>query len=141
MIPASNRRRTTVTALVAALVIALITLAGCGGWTKRDTLAEAGFAAFTTADWVQTNSIVSVCDEDNSIIGECGENIAPNLYFPVAIALHAAIAAALPPRWRLAWQAIGAGAELNQVWHNTADGYDLTGSIRTSARTTIEDDR
>lgn len=114
---------------LAALFLALATLAGCGGWTKKDTLAELGFATMTSVDWVQTNTIVMVCDEENSIIGACGEKMSPDVYFPTAIVLHAAIAAALPPRWRLAWQAIATGAELNQVWNNAANGFGLDGTI------------
>jgi hypothetical protein len=115
--------------LAALSLLLAVALAGCGGWTRKDTLAELGFATMTTVDWVQTNSIVTVCEEENSIIGACGENMSPDVYFPMALALHAAIAATLPPRWRLAWQAIATGAELNQVWNNAANGFGLDGSI------------
>lgn len=126
---ASCRRRFLAAVCLAPIIALAATLAGCGGWTKRDTLAELGFAVMTTGDWIQTRSIVSVCNEDNAIIGECGENVSPDVYFPTTIVLHAAIAAALPPRWRLVWQAVATGAELNQVWHNSADGFGIDGSI------------
>lgn len=95
-------------------------LGGCGGWSKRDTIAELGFAAVTAEDWRETRTITSFCNETNPVLGPCGENMPVDLYFPVAIALHAAVAAMLPPKWRLLWQGVAIGAELNQVWSNYA---------------------
>jgi hypothetical protein len=104
--------------MMTRLVLVFALLAGCGGWTKRDTLAELGFATITADDWRQTRTITRHCDEINPLIGPCGENLPVDGYFPAAILLHAAISAALPPRWRTLWQGVTIGAELNQVWRN-----------------------
>ena len=114
---------------VVLLAVALAIAPGCHTWTKQDTLLEVGFAVATMADWAQTKGIVSICHEKNPLIGECGEGMSPDLYFPLSLIAHAAISAALPPRMRMAWQAVGIGAQLNQVWHNNALGYGLDGSV------------
>jgi hypothetical protein len=111
------------------IAVTCFALVGCGKWTHRDTVAELAFATVAAGDWLQTRGVVSICAEENSIIGACGDNVPPDIYFPIGIALHAAVAAALPPKWRLAWQAIGVGAELNQVWRNYAAGYGFDGSV------------
>ncbi|MCW5802176.1 MAG: hypothetical protein KIT31_07295 [Deltaproteobacteria bacterium] len=125
----SNRTRH----LVALVLVACASVsAGCARWSKQDTLLEAGFAAATMADWAQTRGIVSVCGEVNPLIGACGDVVPVHVYFPLAIVAHAAISAALPPRLRTAWQAIGIGAQVNQVWHNRSLGYGFDGTISVS---------
>ncbi|MGE0546945.1 MAG: hypothetical protein AB7O24_04900 [Kofleriaceae bacterium] len=116
----------------AVMVMALATM-GCGGWTKRDTALQLTFAAAAAADWAQTRSVVSSCDEQNPFIGACGDNIPPGVWFPLTGLIHSGIAAALPPKWRTAWQALTIGAEVNMVWMNHANGYRLDGGPRLDA--------
>jgi hypothetical protein len=98
-------------------------LGACGGWSKRDTLRELAFTGVTSADWYQTNSIVQTCSEQNPIMGHCGQNIRPNFYMPAAIVLHALVSAALPGKYRDAWQYTTLGAEGLQVWSNYRNGW------------------
>lgn len=107
-------------------IVALVLTAGCHHWSRRDTIAELGFASATTLDWAQTRGITQQCLEENPLLGACGENLAVGVYFPSMMLVHLAVAAVLPPRWRLAWQALAIGAEVNQVWRNQANGYGLT---------------
>ena len=106
----------------AVAVIAL--LAACGGWSKRDTAMEAAFIGASALDWHQTRTIASLCNEQNPVIGACGQNISPDAYFPITIVVHAAIAAALPAgAWRTTWQAVPLGAEVSQTWGNYREQY------------------
>lgn len=105
--------------MIVARILALATaLAGCGGWTLRDSVLEASFAGATAADWHQTRGIVTTCSEQNPIIGACGERVPVDAYFPIALLIHVGIAALLPPGYRTAWQTLYIGAEINQVWSN-----------------------
>ena len=113
--------------IVAAMrfLIALALVSGCtGGWSKYDTLREIGFAAEQSTDWYQTSWIVKNCDETNPIMGTCGGRMSPNVYFPVATALHAAVSSVLPPEWRRSWQYFTGGAEGTIVWMNFANQYE-----------------
>lgn len=98
-------------------VLALCLLFACS-WTKSEVAAETAALAATVGDWHQTQDITGACTEGNALIGACGQNVPPNYYFPVVMAAHAAVAALLPHRWRLAWSALTLGAEVNQVWMN-----------------------
>jgi len=93
-------------------------LVGCAHWTKPEVAAEALALAATATDWMQTEGITAACQEGNFVIGECGQNIAPRYYFPLAMVGHLAIAAVLPHRYRLAWSTVLLGSEANQVWMN-----------------------
>ncbi|MDB4954269.1 MAG: hypothetical protein JWO36_1838 [Myxococcales bacterium] len=101
-----------------ALVI-LIALWGCSNWTHKDTVLETAFIAVTAIDWEQTETITHNCGELNPAIGRCGDVIPVNLYFPVVIAAHIAIAAVLPPGWcRAAFQGITFGVEATTTYWN-----------------------
>ena len=93
-------------------------LTSCGGWSKKDSALELGFAGITTVDWVQSKWIAAACREQNPIIGRCGQRVPVDLYFPIAMLVHVSIALILPPTYRTLWQAAYIGAEANQVWGN-----------------------
>jgi hypothetical protein len=57
------------------------------------------------------------------MIGPCGNVVAPNIYFPIAILVHAAVAACLPHTWRTAFQAFTVGLESATVFSNEREGY------------------
>lgn len=104
-------------------IVILSLIAACGGWSKKDTALELGFAGATALDWHQTETIVYNCNETNPIIGQCGQNMSPDLFMPLAIAAHALVAIALPPKWRTIWQSLGIGAEVSTVWENYSGKY------------------
>lgn len=102
---------------------ALVALAACAPVHAGDVIAEASFATVATLDWGQTNGLVRVCGEGSPIIGRCGERFAPNLFFPLVIAAHAAIAFVLPGGWvRTTFQAFTVGVEAKTVWRNWSLG-------------------
>jgi hypothetical protein len=103
----------------------IIVLMGCQGWRKQDTALELAFAGTTVIDWHQTMDITSDCAESNPMIGHCGDTVPPNLYFPVAIIAHAAIAACLPHAWRTVFQAFSVGVEAGTIYSNERDGYEM----------------
>ena len=103
----------------------LLALASCERWTKQDTALELAFVGATAADWRQTIDITQQCDETNPMIGPCGETVPPDLYFPVAIVVHAAIAACLPPTWRTVFQAFSTGLEVSTVVANHNEGFHM----------------
>jgi hypothetical protein len=103
----------------------ILSLASCERWTKRDTALELAFVGVTAVDWRQTIDITKDCDESNPMIGPCGRVVPPNIYFPMAILVHAAVAACLPPTWRTVFQAFTTGLEVATIAQNHRDGYDM----------------
>jgi hypothetical protein len=100
------------------LKILTVTLAACTPTQRTATLALTS-TALIAADWHQTRSgITASCFEQNPIIGACGENVPPDLYFPVAIALNLAAGLVLPRPWRDVWFAGVTGAQTSTVWSN-----------------------
>jgi hypothetical protein len=103
-----------------ALVLCVV-LASCSHWSKTDTVLEAAFIATTAIDWHQTMSITANCNELNPVIGSCGDGVPPNAYFPMTFVLHAAVAAALPPRWREVFQGFTIGLEASTTYRNAQE--------------------
>ncbi len=103
----------------------IIVLMGCQGWRKQDTALELAFAGTAVIDWHQTIDITSDCAESNPMIGHCGDTVPPNIYFPLAIVAHAAIAACLPHTWRTVFQAFSTGVEAGTIFSNERDGYEM----------------
>jgi hypothetical protein len=95
----------------------IVVLIGCQGWRKQDTALELAFAG--------TAVITSDCAERNPMIGHCGDTVPPNIYFPLAIVAHAAIAACLPHAWRTVFQAFSVGLEAGTIFSNERDGYEM----------------
>jgi hypothetical protein len=95
-----------------------LALASCTEWTKQDTALELSFVAATAIDWYQTTSITKGCEEANPMIGPCGNVVPPNVYFPIAIMVHAAVAAALPRPWREIFQSFTTGLEASTIYGN-----------------------
>lgn len=108
--------------MVKAAVLSLV-LSSCGGWHAQDTVLEAGFVAATALDWHQTLTITKYCNEINPIIGDCGQNVSLNVYFPVVIALHVLASAIIPRSWRPIWQGISIGGEGGTVLSNYREKY------------------
>jgi hypothetical protein len=67
-----------------------------------------------------------VCREANPIIGECGQRVAPGLFFPLTGVVHAIAAGLLPHgEWRRGFQMLSAGAEATTIWTNYLNTRDL----------------
>lgn len=110
-----------------AIICLAVVLGACGGWSKRDTLLEAGFAVTTAQDWRETDSIVQGCREQNALIGPCGDRLSPDAYMPIAIGLHAVVSALLPAgKLRTAWQVVTVGAEVKTLYGNHEIKWWLT---------------
>lgn len=111
------------------ILVALI-LTGCaGGWTKGDYAMGVGLVGITTIDWRQTRRYIATptaCDEANVVIGQCGQRVPPDLYFPVMTVLQLGLAAILPHgSWRTAALGLAGGIELGAVETNVQDGTPL----------------
>lgn len=99
-------------------------LGGCAGWSKTDTIAEAGFAAATTVDGLQSVGITHGCAEANPVIGPCGERVPLGIYMPSMVVLHAAVSALLPRgAWRRGWQMATLGVEGGAAYSNYLLGW------------------
>jgi hypothetical protein len=103
------------------LVVA-IALAGCG-WSHREVALEAAFAVETLVDYHQTLGVTRACDETNPFMEPCGTGTPPALYFPLTYVLHLSIAALLPERARLVFQATTLGVEGHTIATNVERGY------------------
>jgi hypothetical protein len=99
-----------------------LALTSCTSWTKRDTALEVAFVAATAIDWHQTMSITAGCRELNPMIGRCGDVVPPNIYFPIGIVVHAALAVALPRPWREVFQSFTTGLEASTIFSNHVVG-------------------
>ena len=106
------------------LILALATTS-CAPWTKQDTALELAFAGTAAIDWHQTESITGSCMELNPMIGRCGDGVPTSIYFPVAIAVHAAISACLPKTWRTVFQAFTVGVEAATIVANDQEGFEM----------------
>lgn len=68
-----------------ALLVAAA-LSGCSLTPAQRTGTLATLATVSLGiDWLQTRDIVRECQELNPIIGECGQRVDPDVYFPIAI--------------------------------------------------------
>lgn len=107
------------------IALPAIVLAACcpSKWTTTDSALEGGVAATFAADYVQTRAITRNSFEENPIMGRSGERIPPEVYFPVAMGIHAAAMIALPPKYRRAAQLMSIGFETMTVANNWRIGY------------------
>lgn len=74
-------------------------------------------SAAIAADWYQTRGITQRCGELNPLIGQCGDRVPVDIYFPVAIAAN------LAAGWissKFQWLVLGAEGSI--VWSNWAQG-------------------
>ncbi len=97
--------------------LALLTIIACTPVQRKDTLAVSS-TALLAVDWHQTRTnIVPECREQNPIIGPCGENVSPDLYFPISIVANLALGYALGD-WGDVWFGAITGAQGATVWSN-----------------------
>lgn len=111
-----------------ALLIMFV-LGACGGMQHRDAMLEAAYFGATFLDMKQTEVIVqrgNGWEEANPIIGPNAEHMEPAAYFPLTMALHLAITAAIPNgHWRTAWQSFTLGIAIKTVHTNYLDGVRI----------------
>jgi hypothetical protein len=112
--------------LLASVVLAAV--AGCtpATWSRTDTAIEASLGAALGADYLQSRQIVRDGKEDNPIMGERGQNLAPEIYFPTAFVAHLAVARCLPRPWREVWQGGAIGWQVDVIHTNWQAGYAVT---------------
>lgn len=100
-------------------------VAGCGGWSKQDTILELTSAGLNATDGLESRGVVADNAESNPIIGRHGENVPLGVYVPVTMLLHAAVSAALPKGdMRTGWQMLSISLEGVIVMNNMACGYE-----------------
>lgn len=92
-------------------------LAACTPAQRTGTLATLATVSLSI-DWLQTRDIVRECQELNPIIGECGQRVSPDVYFPVVILGTLAAGYLIGGAWGDATFAAMAGAETATVWAN-----------------------
>ncbi len=98
-----------------ALILAL--LVACTPAQRVTGLALASSSSILI-DWHQTHDIAPRCLESNPVIGECGQGLPVNIYFPVVLTAHLAVGYMLPEHWRIAWFAAIGGMQASTVWSN-----------------------
>lgn len=76
-------------AILAAVFALAFWLTGCTPRQRKATLGIAS-TALLVADWQQTNVLVAHCNEQNPIIGTCGDTVRPGVYFPIVIVANLA---------------------------------------------------
>lgn len=102
-----------------------LALTGCAGWTPRDYALQATHVALHIADYQQTRVVTSRCQEQNPMIGRCGDGPVGMWMFPLAVVLNIAVSYVLPAGWRTAWQGVTIGVEAEVVYENYAQGYGI----------------
>lgn len=103
-------------ALALALVISACTPAD---WRTQDQGMEGISLTLLATDWGQTvQDVTTSCNEGNPIIGECGQRVSPNVYFPVVMVTSMVISRLLPPYYRDVFQGALIGAEMTTVQSN-----------------------
>lgn len=109
-------------------LLSLVALAGCpSNWRKLDTAAELAAVTTTVMDWSQTRRIVAACDEENPIIGGCGENVNVDLYFTAMVVTEAVASRILSGSWRTLFQGAWIGVEGKTVGRNMRNGWSIIG--------------
>lgn len=102
-----------------------VALAGCGGaWEWHDTLGQVLVDAALAVDSNQAVHAVQVggYTEGNPIMGPHPTVGVTVLYGLSVAVVHAAVAVALPPRWRTAWNAAWLVSQAHTIAHNYSEG-------------------
>lgn len=85
-------------AALLALAVAACTPAE---WTRTDTAAQLAVTASLAVDYQQTRQALDEgAVESNPVMGESGERVAPEVYFPAVAVIALTGAVALPRPWR-----------------------------------------
>jgi len=119
-----------------AMTVVIVSSIGCGGWTKRDTVLEAGCQLANLADQQETYRIGRAGLEANPLFGQHGERFW--VVAPTVLLGHAAVSLALPPKWRTRWQVATLGVEGLVLARNASMGWWplVNDPVNESARST-----
>ena len=110
------------------LILIILLLPFLVAWTQEDTKYQTAFIMTALVDWGQTLYISSNPDEyeeNNMILGSHPSRDKVNMYFPIAIGLHTAVAVVLPKDYRRVWQLIWIGIETGMIVHNASIGIKV----------------
>jgi len=83
-------------------------------WTKTDSALEAVYIGSTIIDWGQTRDIAKhpqEYHEINPVLGRHPSLDTVDILIPAGIVAHGIISMALPPKYRIYWQAVFIGIE------------------------------
>jgi len=96
-------------------------------WTKTDTALESMYAGLTIVDWGQTRNMIKEggYHEINPLLGRHPSLDEVDILIPAAIVAHGLISMALPPKYRIYWQAVFIGIEGFTVLSNYNIGLRL----------------
>ena len=106
-----------------ALLLALASTAGADEWTAGDTALQVTYAATLGADYLQTRQGIKGGWEQNPIMGHHGERVPPEVYFPVAFAVHTTLMVLTPKPYRGVVQGISIGVSSMNVARNWQAGW------------------
>lgn len=108
-------------------ILVLTLVLGCAAqpkpWKWYDVVGETVVVGVLAGDYVQTVKITENGTEGNPVIGQHGERVHPNIYFPVILLIHATVAWFLPQPARGSWQFLTAAIASVSVWNNTMEGF------------------
>jgi hypothetical protein len=97
-------------------------------WSTQDTEREIAYSVLSTMDWAQTRYIASnpeTQSEANRILGSHPSLNKVNAYFLLTNLLHLGVAYSLPKSYRVGFQYITIGMELNAVTANASLGIKM----------------
>lgn len=100
-----------------AFIVLMIVFSGCAGfrpaqkWSHTDSVLEVSYFATMMTQWSHTDVMQHQCMEMNPALGQCTPDarMPPTVFFPLTVAVHAAVSAALPPDARRVWQSTTLG--------------------------------
>ncbi len=99
-------------------IILLAALSGCFSPSQRTDVLAFTSTALIAADWAQTRGIAANCRESNPFIGECGQRVPVDLWFPLGMAANLLVGYALGEVWGQVWFGAVTGAQASTVVHN-----------------------
>mgnify|MGYP006863133829 FL=1 len=116
------------TKVEAVVLVAVLMMCGCAGWTRADTYRQVGVVGLSGIDWLQTRKIAQNPDrwyERNPVLGRHPSIEKVDAWFAGTIAVNTAVAMILPPGWREGWQYVSIGWEGTMVGNNMSIGLGI----------------
>ncbi len=111
-----------------AVAVAMASMTGgahAEKWTAVDYALESSFVALMAADYLQTRQIVEHGREGNPVMGNAGELMPPEIYFPSVVVTHAIVMLALPKTARRIALGVSVGIQVHAVQTNWNAGYSV----------------
>jgi hypothetical protein len=95
-------------------------------WTSVDTAVQAAVTLTLAVDYLQTRAIIDDGIEANPVMGNRGERLPAEVYFPVVAVAHAGLARLLPQPYRRMSQVALIGLQSYIVHRNLSYGYIIS---------------